>query len=433
MKSIIDYTNKLKDFFAQKQALSDEVKTRAALGAHNLAKNYYGSQTNYGAVFTVNDDDSIHAVYSGTEHDAIECYMTKRQDKNYFLPNGKYIASIGTDNTDRNSFFGVGITKNGAWKRLAAASGTDQIEFTIDGDDFSNDGAYVSLYILFYVGYAPADRTFYPMICRADDADPNYSKPEMTNRELTAYAQNQLVNGCVNMCPNLAKTEVKNTVNFTVNDDGSVLVNGTNSSDSELITKPIIWREAQYAPLDLLVGKKFIVYGSPFDSTASNCYINFYYYDGTHHNIGISGSNPVEIDWTNVSLSNITYNLSIIVGVGKTVSNLLFKPMIIVGTLEAYGGVLPSFVPYSKPNSRLGIKKKTVTGTTSANGNISTGLSPRMNVVLGAFCTSPSYIGCVPMMWGNDTWGIHCYNYNTSGGPGLASESVSLDVYYFEL
>lgn len=165
-----------------KQALSDEVSARSFLGAHNLAKNFKGaSEVISGITFIRNADDSIHIVYSG-ESAFAEYNMTTRADKNFYLPNGKYILSVGTEDV-QDFILGIGCGKNGQWTRLAWTNGAAEVEFTVDGDDYTNDGAYLSLYI--QISATDIDKTFYPMIRLATDADSSYSKPVLTNSEIT--------------------------------------------------------------------------------------------------------------------------------------------------------------------------------------------------------------------------------------------------------
>lgn len=161
-----------------KQALSDEVVTRATLGAHNLGRNFKGTEEINNVTFTRNVDDSITATCSGSY--SAEYVMASRGDKKLFLPNGIYVLSGGVNATN---YVGVGCTKNGGWNLLAQTTSNDGVAFTVNGDDFSNDGAYISLYI--DANGTNLNETFYPMIRLATDTDPTYQPYAMTNKELT--------------------------------------------------------------------------------------------------------------------------------------------------------------------------------------------------------------------------------------------------------
>ena len=163
---------------SQKQALSDEVVTRATLGAHNLGRNFKGTEEINNVTFTRNVDDSITATCSGSY--SAEYVMASRGDKKLFLPNGIYVLSGGVNATN---YVGVGCTKNGGWNLLAQTTSNDGVAFTVNGDDFSNDGAYISLYI--DANGTNLNETFYPMIRLATDTDPTYQPYAMTNKELT--------------------------------------------------------------------------------------------------------------------------------------------------------------------------------------------------------------------------------------------------------
>ena len=155
--------------------------------------------------------------------------------------------------------------------------------------------------------------TFYPMIRKADIADPTY-EPYHESVE-TMYEEE--VHG-VNLLKNGNTTKTLNGVTFTVNSDKSVTVNGTSSGGS---TYTML---ADYAGL----GKgAYLQTGCPAGGTV-NTYLLF---TAVRH---LDESAPLYVqdvgEGAELVIDSNTKNVatSIIVRDGTTVNNLVFRPMI---------------------------------------------------------------------------------------------------------
>lgn len=183
MKSIINYTNLLKSFFAQKQILSDEVETRAKLGAHNLLIG--GVNTTSGNVtgITRNADGSI-TIEPRSELGVGELYFSVRGSKDLFLPNGEYVLTGGIS-SNISLRIGYSSKTNGNYTDYGHDRG-DGLTFTVDGCYQRDDGAYITsnLEVLDNTEVS-STLTLYPLLRLASDSDPTYQPYAMTNRELT--------------------------------------------------------------------------------------------------------------------------------------------------------------------------------------------------------------------------------------------------------
>lgn len=157
--------------------LSDEVETRAKLGAHNLAKNIRGVITYAGITYTPNADGSVTATCEGTHASSYDLVL--RGEKALYLPNGTYVLSGGIN---ANNYVICGCTKNGDWHEYTRSTG-EESTFTVNGDDNTNTGAYLTVAI--YANGTDLNETFYPMIRLVSDSDKTYQPYAMTNRELT--------------------------------------------------------------------------------------------------------------------------------------------------------------------------------------------------------------------------------------------------------
>lgn len=157
--------------------LDNEVETRARLGVHNLAKNIRGVITYGGITYTPNADGSVTATCEGARSSSYDLVL--RGEKSLYLPNGTYVLSGGIDS---NNYVICGCTKNGNWHEYTRSTGEESI-FTVNGDDNTNDGAYLTVAI--YAYGTDLNETFYPMICLASDPSTEYTPYAMTNRELT--------------------------------------------------------------------------------------------------------------------------------------------------------------------------------------------------------------------------------------------------------
>lgn len=144
------------------------------------------------ATFTVNGDGTI-TVNRTTTTGTGTFYITEQQENGgLWLPNGTYILSGcpqgGSTSTSSGYQLGVRCYKNGATVSFGNDGG-DGLEFTVDGDDFSNDGAWIRTIIVFRGGASANNLVFKPMIMPKTFTDKSFTPPAKTNADLTAQAQ----------------------------------------------------------------------------------------------------------------------------------------------------------------------------------------------------------------------------------------------------
>lgn len=176
-----------------KQALANEVTTRAELGAHNLFKfdlaaakaaNTSGTwndnvYTKSGATFTVNDDDTITINTNGTT--ATEVYFKVGTAS---LENGKQYKIVGCPSGGSNNSYLMAYKKDNSTYAIDTGNGAS---FTYA----STDNKSIEIYIR--SGQNLVDKVFKPMICVPTDNAATYQPYAMTNKELTAFATDVIV------------------------------------------------------------------------------------------------------------------------------------------------------------------------------------------------------------------------------------------------
>ena len=125
-----------------------------------------------------------------------------------------------------------------------------------------------------------------------------------------------------------AKTQTVNGIIFTVNEDGTVKVNGTATTDAEFITGYINSIEANKA-------YKFV--GCPSGGSSSSYLLR------VHDTTNWSVASDVGSGATKTYSGNWGLRVTVIIKSGTTVSNLLFKPMVTTDTSATYA----DFEPYT--------------------------------------------------------------------------------------
>ena len=150
-----------------------------------------------------------------------------------------------------------------------------------------------------------------------------------------------------NLLKNIAASQTINGITFTVNDDGTVLVNGTATATAQI---NLVGTRQQ------LYKGKYIVSGCP--TGGNNKYrINVAYYSLSNAYIG--GRN----DWGNGNSLNfesedVLIAVSIIINANQTVNNLLFEPMIRLATItnDTYEPYKESSITYNLGDNFLADK-----------------------------------------------------------------------------
>lgn len=215
MKSIIDYTNKLKDFFAQKQALSDEVSARAKLGAHNkIPFPYYEmSKSGNGVEFTVDNNGIVTADSNGVAAlGSVAIEIHHAQDGTMGLkPNVPYILS-GLPTGASASTWQIYITSYTAY-----GTPIESKQITTSGDNeimFETDFAMIAIYCRVQSGAVVNNIKYKPMIREKYDPSDEFTLGALTNRELTENKAEK---------SDLASINITGTTNST----GSTIAIGT--------------------------------------------------------------------------------------------------------------------------------------------------------------------------------------------------------------
>jgi len=165
-------------------------KSNGEIGAKNFNLYPYNqsTRTDNGVTFTVNEDGSIttSGTASATTNAVFLCHSrTKGTAQELIIKNGKYILSGCPSGGALNKYYiGCGRTHNSAFESLAIDMGSE-IEFTLNGDDYSNDEVVLQVAITIYRGNNADGLTFKPMLRLASDSDTTWQPYAKTNKELT--------------------------------------------------------------------------------------------------------------------------------------------------------------------------------------------------------------------------------------------------------
>lgn len=128
-----------------------------------------------------------------------------------------------------------------------------------------------------------------------------------------------------NLLENTATSQTINGVTFTVNDDGSLIANGTASAG---VTFTVAGARDDLR--NRLQGKELILTGCPSGGSDSTYRLQCHGYKGDTAQARDRG-NGVTFTFTNVSSS---FNVSIVIATGTVCDNLVFKPMIRPASIE---------------------------------------------------------------------------------------------------
>ena len=161
------------------EALTDEVVTRSALGAHNLFRidnhTEAGSDGN-GLTWTDNGDGSFSVSGTPTGLKLFEFFMNSKLPVGDYIVNGGFVSPV---NLVINSII---LRKGASIVRSVPGGGTNPINLTISASD-----DYDNIVIDFKRGTngTATSGTIKPWIKLASDSDPTYQPYAMTNKELT--------------------------------------------------------------------------------------------------------------------------------------------------------------------------------------------------------------------------------------------------------
>ena len=158
------------------EALTNEVTTRATLGAHNLLPITAVTQVINEATFTINSDGSVTTAINGTLSEDTQLYLLKVTDGKV-LDDVPFILSGCPSGGSASTYYLEVVNRiNNVTQILGKDTGN---EFGFDADGYP-----VGVRIVLKAGQT-GTKTWYPMIRLASDTDTTYQSYAMTNRELT--------------------------------------------------------------------------------------------------------------------------------------------------------------------------------------------------------------------------------------------------------
>ena len=330
---------------ADKTALTNEVETRAKLGGHNLLQYPFVNPYIYSAGITWTDkgDGTITAngtVDSNSESHYVPYSRYGIENREYFyLPNGNYILNNQgfSDGSNNSHYIALYVTKNGSAQELARYT-TQEVSFTVNGDDGHTDGAFIQVQFIIYRGSTVSNLNFSPMIRLATDSNTTFTPYAKSNLELTEDVKSIpafLDGGAENLIPMTldgikslnsgmswsGNSATSHDVTFTVNTDSNgnvVNINVNGTADGSVV---------------------FVLANKDFGNTSLN------YSTPTANGYTLSGGISAS---QNVRYDGITKNIDIRIQNGQSVSNNKFYPMIRDSRIKD-----PTFRPYAKTNLEL--------------------------------------------------------------------------------
>ena len=282
---------------------SDIAINKSTLGyvKKNLLKNTAKTSTKSGVTFTINDDKSI--TVNGTATAQIS-----------FIINNKVGLGIG-------NYILTGCPSGGSWNTfyLTAYASSAWLSAPDFGSGCRIENKTVTQVVISIAsGYTANNLKFYPMLRDADITNSTYEPyKESVDERLINNTCDIVLNKstlgyqCKNLLKNNAVTQTVNGVTFTVNTDGSVTVNGTNTSSSTGANLEICGFK-NYGDIKLTASLK---------STDSNVYMSVF--DKNWVGVGIICDN--ETTWYN---DNKERYVRLVVKPGATVENVTVYPMI---------------------------------------------------------------------------------------------------------
>lgn len=143
--------------------------------------------------------------------------------------------------------------------------------------------------------------------------------------------------GAKNFLPNNATTQAINGITFTVNNDGTLIANGTATANANLVLVSNL----------VLDAGSYILSGCPANGSVNT----YYLYNDT---VGSDYGNGFSFSY---NIKTTTVRFGIMIKSGTTVSNITFKPMIRLATIKD-----GAYVPYSMTNRELSSQISNLSG-----------------------------------------------------------------------
>lgn len=227
--------------YSVNEALSNEVVTRSANGAHNLLPNTAGDKVDNGVTFTVNDNGSV--AVSGTPG-ASPGYGLLTLSDNYTTElAGKTVICGGGSNVTDKCYINIECYNSSATRILDKNITTSEETFTIP-----EGTARIRCFLMVLTGFSGTSTLIYPMIRLASDADPTYQPYAKTNRELTERSSGVII---LKDVLTFSSTEASQTYDLSAyKDDCIVIGTYTNNMATRLDNLPDMVKEIGFNKVD---------------------------------------------------------------------------------------------------------------------------------------------------------------------------------------
>lgn len=296
---------------------------------------YCNKRENLNVIPVVNDDGSLSLNGSQGSTNVGQYYLSSRFEYDFQLPAGKYILTGGTADAQLD----IGVNN---------VTGDSSQGSTTLGQDKGN-GLVVTLtklsdvqiILMLQKNSTFSNVTIYPMLRKVEYIDDSYEKYSPNVSDELSVMQNQL--SSKNILHNTAKSTTSNGITYTVNSDGTIVLNGTATSNAGITILP-------YTEKSLPEGKYILSDEAGYRYSGS---------DGAYTYIrrkkGSSGTDNYAIDTAQgprlftVDYSEYDYiGVSIYILSGTVCDNLVLKPMIRPASIAD-----DTYVPYSMTNREL--------------------------------------------------------------------------------
>ena len=292
----------------------------------NLIPNNAVSKTINGVTFTVNADGSVLVNGTNTASD----WATTFEISTTLLKAGEYYLSQSYASEGAIIFLRL-RTNNSMGTAIKELGNKSQDTFSLSNDT----NVYCDIQIR--PNGVINNVVIRPMIRLASVEDDTYVPYIPDNTELVRYSDNTIL-GAKNLLSNIATTITKSGITFTVNTDGTVIVNGTATANTNLTISNIItdktFRQGSY-----------ILSGCPSGGSSNTYFIE--YSNGVNYAYMDSG-NGVLINSIFSDASYPTSRVYIQIKSGQSFTNAVFKPMIRLAS-----DTDNTYAPYSKTNIEL--------------------------------------------------------------------------------
>lgn len=287
--------------------------TLANLKALNQNGTWSGNvYTLFGVSITVQTDNADNVIginLNGLSTDDVQFFLSNTA----FLNDGvSYTYTLGNASASTSTFF-INIVG---------------VESFASSYTFTANSSALSSRIYIRNGVTVSNQVIKPMIRLASESDPTF-EPYENICPITGHTQSKIGDDGKNLLEVTATSQTINGVTSTVNNDGTILFNGTASADARFQLRP-------NNLLSLNAGR-YILNGTPTTGGAST-YRIVIYNQTTHGYSAFDNGGGAEF------VLSETSELSVFIDVvnGVTIDNILFKPMIRLAS-----DTDPTFSPYN--------------------------------------------------------------------------------------